>query len=252
MKKENNVKSYVILSFVIIILLFTICIAIYKNGQNEDLFEVKTSFRVNNENDLFSLQLQNIIPYVTTNDTKYITAYQDRNVNISKIHNDIILTKGYFNNIKDNEFKSSVLLDKISELYGNDIFIVHKAFNVNGKDNCEYVDNTYRCNENSYDGILYKADRKIINTDIGNDFIYLTEDVLFYSEESIQNITYYNIYENGLYDKVVLSFTSNDVDKENITLSDYFAKYLDNKRVEYKSKFGINNDHYYWIGTDIE
>ena len=252
MKKENNVKSYVILSFVIIILLFTICIAIYKNGQNEDLFEVKTSFRVNNENDLFSLQLQNIIPYVTTNDTKYITAYQDRNVNISKIHNDIILTKGYFNNIKDNEFKSSVLLDKISELYGNDIFIVHKAFNVNGKDNCEYVDNTYRCNENSYDGILYKADRKIINTDIGNDFIYLTEDVLFYSEKSIQNITYYNIYENGLYDKVVLSFTSNDVDKENITLSDYFAKYLDNKRVEYKSKFGINNDHYYWIGTDIE
>ena len=252
MKKENNVKSYVILSFVIIILLFTICIAIYKNGQNEDLFEVKTSFRVNNENDLFSLQLQNIIPYVTTNDTKYITAYQDRNVNISKIHNDIILTKGYFNNIKDNEFKSSILLDKISELYGNDIFIVHKAFNVNGKDNCEYVDNTYRCNENSYDGILYKADRKIINTDIGNDFIYLTEDVLFYSEESIQNITYYNIYENGLYDKVVLSFTSNDVDKENITLSDYFAKYLDNKRVEYKSKFGINNDHYYWIGTDIE
>lgn len=252
MKKENNVKSYVILSFVIIILLFTICIAIYKNGQNENLFEVKTSFRVNNENDLFSLQLQNIIPYVTTNDTKYITAYQDRNVNISKIHNDIILTKGYFNNIKDNEFKSSVLLDKISELYGNDIFIVHKAFNVNGKDNCEYVDNTYRCNENSYDGILYKADRKIINTDIGNDFIYLTEDVLFYSEESIQNITYYNIYENGLYDKVVLSFTSNDVDKENITLSDYFAKYLDNKRVEYKSKFGINNDHYYWIGTDIE
>lgn len=252
MKKENNVKSYVILSFVIIILLFTICIAIYKNGQNEDLFEVKTLFRVNNENDLFSLQLQNIIPYVTTNDTKYITAYQDRNVNISKIHNDIILTKGYFNNIKDNEFKSSVLLDKISELYGNDIFIVHKAFNVNGKDNCEYVDNTYRCNENSYDGILYKADRKIINTDIGNDFIYLTEDVLFYSEESIQNITYYNIYENGLYDKVVLSFTSNDVDKENITLSDYFAKYLDNKRVEYKSKFGINNDHYYWIGTDIE
>lgn len=252
MKKENNVKSYVILSFVIIILLFTICIAIYKNGQNEDLFEVKTSFRVNNENDLFSLQLQNIIPYVTTNDTKYITAYQDRNVNISKIHNDIILTKGYFNNIKDNEFKSSVLLDKISELYGNDIFIVHKAFNVNGKDNCEYVDNTYRCNENSYDGILYKADRKIINTDIGSDFIYLTEDVLFYSEESIQNITYYNIYENGLYDKVVLSFTSNDVDKENITLSDYFAKYLDNKRVEYKSKFGINNDHYYWIGTDIE
>ena len=252
MKKENNVKSYVILSFVIIILLFTICIAIYKNGQNEDLFEVKTSFRVNNENDLFSLQLQNIIPYVTTNDTKYITAYQDRNVNISKIHNDIILTKGYFNNIKDNEFKSSVLLDKISELYGNDIFIVHKAFNVNGKDNCEYVDNTYRCNENSYDGILYKADRRIINTDIGSDFIYLTEDVLFYSEESIQNITYYNIYENGLYDKVVLSFTSNDVDKENITLSDYFAKYLDNKRVEYKSKFGINNDHYYWIGTDIE
>ena len=196
--------------------------------------------------------MQNIIPYVTTNDTKYITAYQDRNVNISKIHNDIILTKGYFNNIKDNEFKSSVLLDKISELYGNDIFIVHKAFNVNGKDNCEYVDNTYRCNENSYDGILYKADRKIINTDIGSDFIYLTEDVLFYSEESIQNITYYNIYENGLYDKVVLSFTSNDVDKENITLSDYFAKYLDNKRVEYKSKFGINNDHYYWIGTDIE
>lgn len=252
MKKENNVKSYVILSFVIIILLFTICIAIYKNGQNEDLFEVKTLFRVNNENDLFSLQLQNIIPYVTTNDTKYITAYQDRNVNISKIHNDIILTKGYFNNIKDNEFKSSVLLDKISELYGNDIFIVHKAFNVNGKDDCEYVDNTYRCNENSYDGILYKADRRIINTDIGSDFIYLTEDVLFYSEESIQNITYYNIYENGLYDKVVLSFTSNDVDKENITLSDYFAKYLDNKRVEYKSKFGINNDHYYWIGTDIE
>ena len=252
MKKEKNVKSYVILSFFIIILLFTICIAIYKNGQNENLFEVKTSFRVNNENDLFSLQLQNIIPYVTTNDTKYITAYQDRNVNISKIHNDIILTKGYFNNIKDNEFKSSVLLDKISELYGNDIFIVHKAFNVNGKDDCEYVDNTYRCNENSYDGILYKADRRIINTDIGSDFIYLTEDVLFYSEESIQNITYYNIYENGLYDKVVLSFTSNDVDKENITLSDYFAKYLDNKRVEYKSKFGINNDHYYWIGTDIE
>ena len=62
MKKENNVKSYIILSFTIIIFLFTICIALYKSDQKKDLFEVNTSFRVNNENDLFSIKLQNIIP----------------------------------------------------------------------------------------------------------------------------------------------------------------------------------------------
>ena len=251
MKKENNVKSYIILSFTIIIFLFTICIALYKSDQKKDLFEVNTSFRVNNENDLFSIKLQNIIPYVTTNDSKYITAYQDDTTNISNVHNDVILTKGYFNNIKDYEFKSEILLNKISDLYGNDIFIVNKDFNVNGKDYCKYNDGIYKCDENEYNGNLYKADRKITNTDIGSDFIYLSESILFYSEEIIQNITYYNIYENGLYEKIIFSFTSNDIEKENITLNDYFIKYLYNKRVEYKSKFGINEDHYYWIGTEI-
>ena len=98
---------------------------------------------------------------------------------------------------------------------------------------------------------MYKADRDIININISDNNIYLTEDILFYSEEKIQNITEYKVYTNGLYETVILTFTSNDIDKENVSFDEYIVDNLSGLRVEYQSRFVINDDKYNWIGTVI-
>lgn len=250
----KDAKGNVLLAFAILLLLFTICIVVYTNGwfksMDEDM-DVTTNISFDGGVDSLSKELQYIIPYVNVSDPVYVTAYQDDETAIDDIHNDILLTKGYFNNMESNSFSSGLLLSKISDLYGSDFIIVNKSFNVNGKNSCVYEDQSYKCETLEYKGKLYKADRKIENINITNNEIKLTENILFYSEEKVMDMTYYNVYNNGLYETIVLSFTSNDVARENITLEEYIEKNLNNRRIGYQSSFVINNNKYNWIGTVI-
>ena len=254
MKDIKDAKGNILLAFAILLLLFTICIVMYSiNWRNDKSNRMNgdTNITFDGGDDALSQELQYIIPYVTTNSTEYVTAYQDKEVRVSDVNNDILLTKGYFNNMESNTFDSGVLLSKISDLYGSDLFIVNKSFNVNGSNECIYSDRVYTCNKVDYNGILYKADRDISNINIGEDVIYLTEDILFYSEERIQNVTEYKVYNNGLYERVVLTFTSNDLESENVSFEQYIVDNLSGLRVQYQSSFIMNNENYNWIGTVI-
>ena len=252
MKNIKDAKGNILLAFAILLFLFTLCIVIYNvNWDKKDAMNVSTNISFDGGTDALSQELQYIIPYVTTNNPVYVTAYQDKDVGISDVNNDILLTKGYFYNMESNTFDSGVLLSNISDLYGSDLFVVYKDFNVNGKNSCTYSNHKYSCSENSYNGILYKADRDIININISDNNIYLTEDILFYSEEKIQNITEYKVYTNGLYETVILTFTSNDIDKENVSFDEYIVDNLSGLRVQYQSSFVINDDKYNWTGTVI-
>lgn len=253
MKDIKDAKGSILLAFAILLLLFTICIVMYNInwGNENNKMSINTNITFDGGDDALSQELQYIIPYVTTNSTEYVTAYQDKEVEVSDVNNDVLLTKGYFNNMESNTFDSGVLLSKISDLYGSDLFIVNKSFNVNGSNECIYSDRVYTCNEVDYNGILYKADRDISNINISEDTIYLTEDILFYSEEKIQNITEYKVYNNGLYERVVLTFTSNDLESENVSFEQYIVDNLSGLRVQYQSSFIMNDDNYNWIGTVI-
>ena len=252
MNDIKDAKGNILLAFAILLFLFTLCIVIYNvNWDKKDAMNVSTNISFDGGTDALSQELQHIIPYVTINNPVYVTAYQDKNVTISDVNNDILLTKGYFNNMESDNFDSGELLSKISDLYGSDLFVVYKDFNVNGKNACTYSDHKYTCSENSYNGILYKADRDISNINISDSTIYLTENILFYSEERFQNVTEYKVYTNGLYETVVLTFTSNDIAKENVPFDEYVIDNLGDLRVQYQSSFVINDDKYNWTGTVI-
>lgn len=254
MKDIKDAKGSILLAFSLLLLLFTICIVMYSINWDTDKsnkMNVNTNITFDGGDDALSQELQYIIPFVTTNNNEYVTAYQDKEVKLSDVNNDILLTKGYFNNMESNIFDYKNLASKISDLYGSDLFIVNKSFNVNGSNECIYEDKVYTCNEVNYNGILYKASRNIKNINIGEDIIYLTEDILFYSEEKIQNIVEYKVYSNGLYNNVLFTFTSNDLEKENVSFEQYLVDNLGTFRVQYQSSFVINSDKYNWIGTVI-
>lgn len=251
----KNEKENMLLGFIILLLVIALCSFLYINGyiKSDNIdgdMNINTIINFDGGTDSLSKELQNLIPYVTINNKDYKTAYQDKYVTISDINNDILLTKGIYSTSKNN-LSANQLIDIISNMYGNDIFIVNKSFTVNGKNYCNYENDTYTCEILEYDGILYKADRDIANISIGDDKIYLTEDILFYSEEKIQNITEYKIYNNGLYETVVLTFSSNDIDEKNVTFEEYIIDNLGGLRVQYQSSFVINDDKYNWIGTVI-
>lgn len=246
-------KENIILGFIIFILLLVICILLYVNNWiNKDSsdMDVNTVVNFDGGTDSLSLELENLIPYVTVNNKEYKSAYQDKLVTIKDIDNKILLTKGMYS-VSESKIDSNELINIVSNMYGNDKIIVNESFNVNGKNNCEYIDQEYVCNIIDYEGILYKADRDIENISISDDKIYLDESILFYSEESIDGVVEYKVYSNGLYEEVLLEFNSNDVNEDNLTLDEYINKHLTRRRVIYRSSFIINNDHYNWIGTEI-
>lgn len=246
-------KENIILGFIIFILLLVICILLYVNNWiNKDSsdMDVNTVVNFDGGTDSLSLELENLIPYVTVNNKEYKSAYQDNLVTIKDIDNKILLTKGMYS-VSESKIDSNELINIVSNMYGNDKIIVNESFNVNGKNNCEYINQEYVCNILDYEGILYKADRDIENISISDDKIYLDESILFYSEESIDGVVEYKVYSNGLYEEVLLEFNSNDVNEDNLTLDEYINKHLTRRRVSYRSSFIINNDHYNWISTEI-
>lgn len=246
-------KENIILGFIIFILLLVICILLYVNNWiNKDSsdMDINTVVNFDGGTDSLSIELENLIPYVTVNNKEYKSAYQDNLVTIKDIDNKILLTKGMYS-VSESKIDSNELINIVSNMYGNDKIIVNESFNVNGKNNCEYINQEYVCNILDYEGILYKADRDIENISISDDKIYLDESILFYSEESIDGVVEYKVYSNGLYEEVLLEFNSNDVNEDNLTLDEYINKHLTRRRVSYRSSFIINNDHYNWISTEI-
>ena len=246
-------KENIILGFIIFILLLVICILLYVNNwinKDSNDMDVNTVVNFDGGTDSLSLELENLIPYVTVNNKEYKSAYQDKLVTIKDIDNKILLTKGMYS-VSESKIDSNELINIVSNMYGNDKIIVNESFNVNGKNNCEYINQEYVCNILDYEGILYKADRDIENISISDDKIYLDESILFYSEESIDGVVEYKVYSNGLYEEVLLEFNSNDVNEDNLTLDEYINKHLTRRRVSYRSSFIINNDHYNWISTEI-
>lgn len=245
----KDVKSSVFLAFIILLLLFTICLVLYSKWNKEDI-DVTTNIFFDGGTDSLSQELQYIIPFVTTNNEQYVTAYQKDYVTLNQVHNDILLTKGYFHH-QENVFSSGILISSLNNLYGSEAFIVNKNFNVNGKNNCIYDNNVYSCTLEDYNGILYKADRDIVNVNINDNKLSLIENILFYSEETIQGVTYYRIYNNGLYETNTLTITSNDLKKANVSFDNYISNNLSDSRVTYQSDFVINENNYNWIGTGI-
>ncbi len=246
-------KENIILGFIVFILLLVICILLYVNNWiNKDSsdMDINTVVNFDGGTDSLSLELENLIPYVTVNNKEYKSSYQDKLVTIKDIDNKILLTKGMYS-VSESKMDSNELINIVSNMYGNDKIIVNESFNVNGKNNCEYIDQEYVCNILDYEGILYKADRDIENISISDDKIYLDESILFYSEESIDGIVEYKVYSNGLYEEVLLEFNSNNVNEDNLTLDEYINKHLTRRRVNYRSSFVINNDHYNWVSTEI-
>ncbi|HIS12649.1 MAG TPA: hypothetical protein IAB40_06015 [Candidatus Onthocola stercoravium] len=245
----KDIKTNVVLAFIILLLLFTICLVLYSKWNNEKI-DVNTNINFEGGNDLLSQELQNIIPYVTTNNPGYLMAYQDKYVTLKQIDNDILLTKGYFHH-QENTFNSGMMINSLYELYGSEVFIVNNNFNVNGKNDCTYDNYTYTCTTLEYEGTLYKADRDIVNVNINDNKLSLIENILFYSEETIQGVTYYRIYNNGLYVTSTLTITSNDLKKANVSFDNYISNNLSDSRVTYQSDFVINENNYNWIGTGI-
>lgn len=246
-------KENIILGFIIFILLLVICILLYVNNwinKDSNDMDINTVVNFDGGTDSLSIELENLIPYVTVNNKEYKSAYQDNLVTIKDIDNKILLTKGMYS-VSESKIDSNELINIVSNMYGNDKIIVNESFNVNGKNNCEYINQEYVCNILDYEGILYKADRDIENISISDDKIYLDESILFYSEESIDGVVEYKVYSNGLYEEVLLEFNSNDVNEDNLTLDEYINKHLTRRRVSYRSSFIINNDHYNWISTEI-
>ncbi len=251
----KNEKENLLIGFVALILIVAICSFLYINGyiktENKDNLDVNTIMNFEGGTDSLSLELQNLIPYVTINNKDYKTAYQDRLVTVNEINNDILLTKGVYS-VNATSITSNQLVDIISNMYGNDIFIVNKSFTVNGKNYCNYDNDKYTCETLDYDGILYKADRDINSVSINDNKIYLEESILFYSEETNNNVTLYNVYDNGLYSNIVLSFTSDDIKKDGLEYDEYINKHLGRRRVEYLSSFVINGNNYNWVSTEVK
>ena len=245
----KDVKSSVFLAFIILLLLFTICLVLYSKWNKKDI-DVTTNISFDGGTDSLSQELQYIIPFVTTNNKQYVTAYQKDYVTLNQVHNDILLTKGYFHH-QENTFNSGIMINSLYELYGSEVFIVNNNFNVNGKNDCTYDNYTYTCTTLEYEGTLYKADRDIVNVNINDNKLSLIENILFYSEETIQGLTYYRIYNNGLYETNTLTITSNDLKKANVSFDNYISNNLSDSRVTYQSDFVINENNYNWIGTGI-
>ena len=92
-------KENIILGFIIFILLLVICILLYVNNWiNKDSsdMDVNTVVNFDGGTDSLSLELENLIPYVTVNNKEYKSAYQDKLVTIKDIDNKILLTKGMY------------------------------------------------------------------------------------------------------------------------------------------------------------
>lgn len=248
-KKYEDIKINIILVISFMMLLFTLCLIMY----SEPFFRlskmsINTNYTYPLENEL-ALKLQSLIPYSEVTSPKYLTAYQDKDTNLTNIHNDILLYQA-LTNIKDSLYTSKNIENSLNNLYGTNYFISHNSFNIDGKLSCLFdnTSNIYNCSNLNTTSIIYKSLRKIKNLLINDQYI-LEENIIFYSEEKINDLVIYKIYENGLYQNVIKAFTNKDLEEQNTSIDNYLNT-LDLYAKKYQSVFKkIDEDTYNWLGT---
>lgn len=243
MKKElNKVKKNILFIFAIMLFLFIFCFLFYtKIGRN--LVNFSPNVEIKGGTDKISQRLAEIIPFWPVSDLEYTVAYQMGKTTNNEIHNDIFLRLAYENT----DIKSQKRFNEIiSRLYGGNLFIINKNFNVDGSLDCQYMENSlnYECLNKTYFGKIYSVARENEKLNIANNEYFLQEKVIFYTVEGKN----YTIYSDADYKQVIANFTADDI--KNLTPHDYImGKYNANSQ-QYLSKFTIHNNTYRWVSTE--
>lgn len=243
-KKEQNAKKQATFVLAIMVFLFTYCYVMYTGLGNNNAMH--TNVELIGGNDVISRRLQEIIPYTPKIDAKMVTAYQDKKIINTDIDNDILLMKAY----ETVENKTYMNFNKVLErLYGTNLFLVNKNFNPTGKISCEYDNNTmkYTCTEEEYTGIIYDCARLINKLNINDNDYFLTEDIIFYSQEVSDGEILYKIYKDASYTEVVASFVEDNI---NMDIKQYLMNKYSIYINTYKSSFTVNNSTYRWLSTE--
>lgn len=242
--KLDKIKAKKNLNLIIIFMLFLFlyCYVMYTGVGRS-----KSTYELSGGNDLISQRLQEIIPYSSKNDLSYLTAYQNKKVEINDINNDILLTMAYKFSPSKNSSSFKEILERI---YGNSLFLVNKNFNVNDFVECRYNDLTleYMCIEETNQKELYDVARKIEKLTIKNNIYTLDERVIFYSKEIVNGKETYKVYEDANYQKVVKEFREADLKKQD--LNNYLWQNYGDKEIKYQSIFKMNGNSYSWVSTE--
>ncbi|MEG0794739.1 MAG: hypothetical protein RSG95_02975 [Bacilli bacterium] len=254
MKKEKkdleDIKYDIKIVLTILVFLFFVCFILYSGMfKKPDNINVNTNIEYSGGNDIISYQLQNIIPYVETVDSSFTGAYSKNITTLENINNDIFLTMAYLNSP---DLSRGHFIKTLNEMYGNKLFIINKPFNVTGSFTCLYDNykNIYECNKKENKNKLYKANRILENVSISNNSYYLTEHILFFTEFTLNNVVYYEVFSDGSFKKPISSFNTTDLKKENTNFVNYINKYYNDSRVKYISEFILNESSFNWISTE--
>lgn len=245
MKKKEDIKEIkkrIVFIIALMFFMLAFCYTMY-SGKNPDL--VRTKMEILEKDNAVSLRLQEIIPFVphTLKDT--VSAYQNKKITYSEIDNDIYLMKAYTFSENKNPRNFS---DTLQRLYGNNLFIINKDFDITGNISCKLdtKNENYNCYTSNYEGIIYDAAREVLKLAIDQNDYTLREQVIFYSKEKNNDEFLYKIYTDSTYSEEVASFTSKELDDE--VLMNNYEEY----KVTYESAFVINGNTYEWISTKNE
>ncbi len=243
-KNMEKIKANITMVIAFMIFLFAYCYVMYTDVGHKNDIDLNETIEIEGGDDLVSQKLANIIPFSAVTDPSYLTAYQDKMADNSSVNNDVFL----FMATKHSQSKSyNSFKDVLERLYGNNLFIVFRSFNVDGKLNCSYDNNAsfYQCKEEAYEGITYNANRNIDKLKLMENGYFLEESVIFYSQDNNLN---YQVYSDYTYQNVIGTFTNDDLN--GITIEDFLTKNYAQFSQKYQSKFGIFNDTYRWLYTE--
>ena len=231
MKKNLlKVQKNVTVILILMIFLFLFCFLFYtKVGRNIIIPQAPVNIEITDQDNAIAKRLQEIIPFVNTNDLKYTTAYQKEKITNAQITTEIFLKIAYDHTTVKNQNSFNTY---ITRLYGGNLFITNKSFNVDGVVNCTFNEKAnYDCTANAYHGLTYSLARRITKLNIIDDDYFLNEDVIFYTIAETNNEKIYTIYDDSQYTDYILAKYKTVINK-------------------YQSKLIINNNTYRWQSTE--
>ena len=247
-KKYIQVKNNIVVILIFMIFLFTLCFVLY-SARNKNEMDINTSIELDNGQDVISQNLQSIIPTSEKIDKNIRTAYQTKIATYREIDNDVFLMKAY--KLASN-YSYKDMYNILKKIYGNNLFIINNSFNVNGIDKCNYDSalKIYKCKSVEYKGTTYGTYRKVERVNISNNNYYLTEKVVFYSTNNINDEIKYSVYTDSTYSDAIVNFTNNDFNTKDIGVEEYIAQnYYGNANI-YRSKFILIKNNYQWVNTE--
>ena len=244
-------KTDIILVISIMTMLFTLSMVLYSGTfDREQPIEITTNLNMEGENDALAKVLQEKIPFTEVANRTDTTAYQSTKTTIKNINNAVLLTIA-LQKLNKTNVSSTELLRVINANYGDTIFLINEAFNVNNIDDCIYQKDTneYTCSRQNRNGLLYQVRRKIKSIKLSDEKAALTEENIFYTTEKRNNIIYYKVYEDETYSKIMGEFTSTEVTQEQKSIGTFLEKYIANGII-YESIFKKIGDDYKWLSTE--